>query len=43
MEAFSAFSSEINRPANIAPIAPIDPTPIVTHGESPTAIIRTLA
>jgi hypothetical protein len=27
----------------IPPIAPIDPTPIVEHGESPTAIILAIA
>jgi hypothetical protein len=29
--------------SQISPIAPIDPTPIVTHGESPTAIILAIA
>jgi len=27
----------------ISPFAPIDPTPIVEHGESPTAIILAIA
>jgi hypothetical protein len=40
-------SQQITQPAltnqTIPPIAPIDPTPLVTHGESPTAIILALA